>query len=562
MTVQTPLIAMRPPSQVMRLARMGSMHQSRLSFMRVLLRRLAGEGWSFDRPMFDIDAKGVGTALYRLTGPSRAYTLVAFAHDLPADQRSDRVIATAWDATFALFDGTPTRDEIEELRDNVPKQEAGRISEKVFTLSRANRSVRLWEHVVDALSHGQQPNPEKVEEVGYLMRTTAVYGSGKFGAADRDVYADRPEFGAPFQAEMMTVYLIRTFVLDLVEHMARTKGGDHAIQLDPALRRRFGIGNSTGLGMAPFLLTHPILIHNWFETRERALALVRGRANASEAEIQNFKDCAARASLNANHWTSTHPLQIEKVNELTNDLRRLTQTLEDFDFGASYPWDRLMQWAETSLGLEGQEQLVSLLLEPFGDVVDGLSSEMSADEATGWAIAGTQTIGAVRDFIAAQYAWAHDVDWSAPDATARAWYVSQAKLEPRLGERDAEDLDPYEQPLQPARDIIRAAQDLAQYDAAQSIACFLRDHPEHRHAIRRIQIVRAYPYAEICDNTIDAEMMPIDFLRAKLSFFGAGHFDPRSDRWLRINMFQGAPFPFELAAGFRDDWSYPEAPTA
>ena len=32
--------------------------------------------------------------------------------------------------------------------------------------------------------------------------------------------------------------------------------------------------------------------------------------------------------------------------------------------------------------------------------------------------------------------------------------------------------------------------------------------------------------------------MPIDMLRLKLSFFGAVKFDPRSDKWLRICMFQ------------------------
>ena len=32
---------------------------------------------------------------------------------------------------------------------------------------------------------GDQPDPELVASVGYLMRTTAVYGSGKFGVADQ-----------------------------------------------------------------------------------------------------------------------------------------------------------------------------------------------------------------------------------------------------------------------------------------------------------------------------------------------------------------------------------------
>ena len=52
--------------------------------------------------------------------------------------------------------------------------------------------------------------------------------------------------------------------------------------------------------------------------------------------------------------------------------------------------------------------------------------------------------------------------------------------------------------------------------------------------------------------------MPIDLLRAKLSFFGAFHFDPRSDRWVRINMFKGAPLPQTLDNENCDNWTYPE----
>ena len=53
-------------------------------------------------------------------------------------------------------------------------------------------------------------------------------------------------------------------------------------------------------------------------------------------------------------------------------------------------------------------------------------------------------------------------------------------------------------------------------------------------------------------------MVPVDLLRCKLSFFGATKFDPRSDRWLRITMYQGAPFPDELERCDPDDMVYPE----
>jgi hypothetical protein len=52
-------------------------------------------------------------------------------------------------------------------------------------------------------------------------------------------------------------------------------------------------------------------------------------------------------------------------------------------------------------------------------------------------------------------------------------------------------------------------------------------------------------------------MVPLDLLRCKLSFFGATRFDPKSDRWLRINMYQYAPYPNELASCRRDNWVYP-----
>ena len=73
----------RGPAQVMRLARMGAAHPTRLSFLRVMLRRMQADGWRFDRPLWDVDGQGVGRAVYRAVGPERVYSLVAFSHDLP-----------------------------------------------------------------------------------------------------------------------------------------------------------------------------------------------------------------------------------------------------------------------------------------------------------------------------------------------------------------------------------------------------------------------------------------------------------------------------------------------
>ena len=553
-------IERRDPATVMRLSRLGSQHQCRLSFMRQLTRRLAQENWSFTRPVFDIDANGVGRAVYTAQGPERAYSLVAFAHDLPPEQRSDRVIAEAWDATFTLFDGIPTQADIDRLAQNVPLQEAGRVSESELSLSRANRSVRLWAHVVDALAAGQQPDLSQIHQVGYLMRTTAVYGSGKFGAADREKVANRPEAQAPFQIEMLSVFLIRTFVRDLVQHMANAKGGDHAAQLEPEIARWLGIGNSTGLGMAPFIVNHPVLFNNWIMAREEAIARVRSVATATRDEANQFRNLFRRSQLSISWWQSEHPIQIKKLEHLNADLKAIEAYLYDDDLSGASPWDRLVSWSEIALSEEGQEFVASLILEPYPGLVDGLTSCMADSRTEAFVINGRMSISEARDLIRETYGWALDLDWTAREQCARAWYVSEEKLEPRLGERFEEPIEAYEQPLAPARDAAAAYAALKKWDDSETIAEFLLRHPEHRHTIRRAQLARSTPYGEIRDNTIGDAVLPIDMLRAKLSFFGATHFDPRSDRWVRICMYSGAPYPEELTAENADLWVYPQEP--
>ena len=526
--------------------------------MRILTRRMVREKWQFSRPVFAINEQGVGHAVYTAEGPERTYSLIAFAHDLPASKRSDRVIAEAWDATYALFDGVPDDDDIARLQANVPYQEAGRVTASELTLSRSNKSVRLWAHVVDSLAQGRQPDTEMIDKVGYLMRTTAVYGSGKFGASDREAIAERAEMQAPFQSEMLTVFLIRTFVRDLVQHAANLQGGEDAVDLDPAIARSLGIGNSTGLGMAPFLINHPVLFNNWIMVREEAIARVRSIRLASTAEQTTFLDLVRRNSVLVESWHSDHPVQQQKIKSLRHDIELLQAELATLELCSDYVWNQLVEWSATTLSEEGQELVLSLLLEPYSALVDGLECCMSDSNSDAWRIDGTMTVGEIRDLIKRDFDWALSLDWQDQAHCARAWYVSEEKLEPRLGERFEEPIADYEQALAPARDAASAFVALESYDATVAVAEFLLQQPQHRHTVRRAQLSKIAPYGEIRDNTISSELMPIDMLRAKLAFFGATRFDPRSDRWVRICMFAGAPYPEELVQKDWDFWVYPD----
>jgi hypothetical protein len=94
---------------------------------------------------------------------------------------------------------------------------------------------------------------------------------------------------------------------------------------------------------------------------------------------------------------------------------------------------------------------------------------------------------------------------------------------------------------------------------------FLMAHPEQKECVRRIQTIGQTPYGEIRANLWHRDMKPMHLLRTKLSFFGASRFDPKSDRWVRITLFQGAPLPRELnnpncSPEQLDDWGFPVEP--
>lgn len=551
-------VDLRPAEQVLRLARMGSMHQTRLSFMRVLLRRFAKDQWQVEKRHWDVDNNGIGAAVYSCAGPERTYSLVVFSNDLDPAKRSDRVIAEEWDATFTLFDGVPDEADIRRLQNNVPLQEAGRVTDKELSLSRANRSVRLFNYVRSELASGRQPAAAELDKVGYLMRTTAVYGSGKFGALDRRFIADREEFSSPFQCELMAVYMIRMFSVDIVEHLACADAPDTAVPLDKKLRKTLGIGNSTGLGMAPFVVNHPVLFHHWIAARENALRDVRQVRSVTAEKITLLCELLERQQVGLVHWNSEHPLQVKKVAALEQDLRLLsTHITTDEYLQAEVPWNTLYLWAETNLSLEGQENLVTLLIELYPELVDKYATQMSADEERFFRINGQMQIKELLRIIRTHYRFVFEFDFDRQQSNARFWYASEEKLEPRLGERFEEPGAELEHPLAIARDISRLFQATEFADETSSVAEFLMLHPEYRHVVRRAQQVDVFPFAEISDNLIAHDMLPIDLLRCKLSFFGAIKFDPRSDRWVRINMFQHAPLPEELHSNYDDTWIFP-----
>ena len=547
-------INLRDPNIVMKLSKLGSFHQSKLSFLRSFLKEF--KDWKYSRDLFELDENGYGRAVYSFKKDNRTYSMVCFANQLNDDERSDRVIATKWDAAFVLHDGTPTKKDLDRLNENVPKQEIGRLSYKELTLSRANKSVRVFDHVVDSLANGKQPDKNILSKVGYLYRTTAVYGSGKFGLADRFRIKNRKEIYGPFRLEMMLVYLIRQFTFDQVNHIAKCNNPRKSVELDKDICRNLGIGNSTGLGMAPFIINHPTLLNNWILARETALKKIREIKEVKISDSKNFFKCLKKSIKNITSWHTDSEFQQKKIKELLNDLNKFILFLEkEFNFDQDYPFNAIYLWSENNLCDESIEYIVSMMMEPYDDIITPLINQMSSEEEKYFNIPTSKTVNDLKNILENKYTNILKIDFSKKKNNQNFWFISKNKLEPRVANRYIEDGSNLEEPLAIARDIKKLYERLSNQKNILLIGKFLIENNDLRHIVRRAFLIEKFPYSEIQDNTIGSNLIPIDMLRLKLSFFGAVKFDPKSDKWLRICMFQGAPLPTELK-NIDDQWIY------
>ena len=542
-------------AEIMTLEKMGSRYPSRLSFSRSMLRRLLFDNWTISKSKFDLDENGYGTAIYEIKINNNIYSLVCFSQHLDSADRSDRVIAEKWDTAYSLINGKLDDQELNRLRKNVPLQESGRNSPKELILSRANKSVRLFEYVVKCLSNGKQPDINEINKVGYLLRTTAVYGSGKFGLSDFANTKVITDFNQPFRAEMLAVYIIREFSVQLVEHVAKKQNPNKAVKLENNIKQHLGIGNSTGLGMAPFIIKHPKLINKWMKQYTQSLDNIINQKVDSKKLTAYFK-LLKKALLYLKEVTTFDEYQITKNSNTVKDLEKFIIHLNKFqkENVNDLQWIDLIKFTINHCNFDTQEIAKVQLLELYPEISEELAEDMSDVEEM--KINESQTLKQLNSIIEKDYKWALKVDFSDKNNDYLFWYISAAKLEPRLGERYNEEGSELEQHLGVAKMVQNLHTKMQKENLDKSVAEYLILNPELRGIIRRIQSLEQYPYAEVQDNILSKETIPINMLRFKLSFFGANRYDPKSDRWLRVSFFSGAPFLSNLNAENVDSWGF------
>jgi hypothetical protein len=548
----------RPAAFVMSPARAAAAVPNALSFARAAMRRLVRGRYVIDRLRFDLDDEGRGEVLYRLDGEGWRFHFFLVSQKLDEAVKTDRNFAQSWDAMGVLCQGewTPQREAL--LRREVPRQRAGFADYDTLVYARGNRSARLFDHVVDSLAAGRQPDAAVLAPVGYILRTTAFIGNGQLGTRPLEGFEPDHPFRRPYHVQFASAFVLREYVYDLVDHLARCRNPD-AATLAPEFRRYLGLGNAAATGLVPFLVNHPHVVHRWCAAHESALADARARPVARGDPAWNrFVALLDRAIRYGSEGVRPDDGVFAPASTLVADLRRARRALQALA-PTTRPWIALAQWADANLGREACETLDAIVLELHPDLVDAADDAFHAQET--FDLRPLMRNGDLSALLRAQYGWALN-DTEDDAVQPHFWYrTTKTPRDVRRGLRGRVAAYEFETATDTVRQARRLSRALAERDAAAPVGELVRERPDLRHIVTRLQSLAGLDYSELHADWLAPDFSPFGPVRFVLSFFGLEKFEAARPKSVRGTFMQGAPIAEDVAAGRDGDWPFPPMPS-
>ena len=548
----------------MRPSRLAVLQTSRMSATRLLMAKAIRERWRIEKLRWQIDERARGTALYRITTGDMPFDFIVHSFEPKMEGRMGRIIGRAWDMMAALVEGPVCEDDVRTTGEEIRKLYAGRATPGTLIWARSNRSARVFNHTVDSLAAGHQPDVPTLAEACYLMRNTGLDGNGTFGTRSFRSLEDTHPLRRPLDAQMLSAYMMRVFSIDLVNHLARCRS-DKAVPLAPEIQRFLGVGNGSALGLNLFVNNHPKLIDAWIAAREHAIvAAKRLPVTAGDPRLAQLLALIDRALV----FRRQDRMEYERFAasaEVAAGLAVVREAVRAlFESGMvngirpRYPLAALAVSLDGRVHDEAFETLMGLLTELVPELCDRLAEGLAVDEE--YATEPDMSIGRLQDIVRSEYGWAFAMDLDSESSQRYVWYKSATAEEPRRGPR-SEAGDVFNLGLDLPRLIRALDSEIAKRPAAQTVARFLLECPRLRFIVARTQTLSGLRFHSPHMNMMGEELVPCDITR--LINIGIHGLDKTRDylqRALRGVIYQGAPTVDDLAAGARLDWFHPPEP--
>ncbi len=545
-----------------------------LSFARAAMRLLVRGRWRLEKVRLELDQEGRGEVLYRLRGDGHLFHFFLVSDKLPEALKTDRNFAPGWDAMGVLCEGdwTPEREAL--MRREVPKQRGGFADYDTLAYARGNRSARLFDAMVEQLAAGRQPDPRLVAPVGYVLRTTAFIANGQLGTRPLAGYPDDHPLRRPYHAQFVAAFLLREFVFDLVDHLARVRD-PRAVRLAPDHRRYLGIGNSAATGLVHYVANHPRQLQGWIGAIESALAHARARPmQPGSPELARGILLLDRAIAHVRDGRRPadgvfEPLEatIPALLSARRALAAYAETGRMFDVVTTTPWLGLAANPGHSAGSEeangpagplARAVLDAILLELHPALLAPAEDDPRVDEHL--EVDPAMTSGELAALIDRDYAWMLERKTD-PRSEQHFWYRTTATpRDIRRGLRGRRGGDEHETTLDTVRQARALRRALAESDPAEPLARLLFERPELRQVAARIRTLAGEHYAEVRVEPLATEFSPFAPIRLLLALFGLEKFEAAPPKSVRGTFLQGAPIAEDVAAGRDGSWPFPPMP--
>src|SRR5580692_9735602 len=369
-------IWMRPPDLCMTPVALSAMKSTRTSFARVLARHMIRDRWRIVGRQFACDAEGDGRAIYDITIGMHRLTYIARMFRWDGVEKVGRRSDGAYrDMCGAVFVGTPDDQRIAEEFAVLDRRDADTMRSRgdVTGWTPANRSVRFFDHVVDRLAAGQQPDPAVIGSgAGYLLRNGGYLGSGRFGTLSIEGYPAGHPLSHPFFGDLFGLLLVRQVSIDMVEAIAAARS-PAAARLAPEIARYIGVGNSSGQGMCVALLDRAIDYYGSVQVPNEELIVPH---HVIVANLRSIRD-----------WVADLPRG-----------------------GPAMPWGTLAARATAAFDAETAEQFNALLIECYPEFADAAADYLPIGAARVRDVQPDMPVAKLRKLLHDRYAWALRMD--------------------------------------------------------------------------------------------------------------------------------------------------------
>ncbi len=534
---------------------LGATKPHRLSFARLLVRRMQAERWKITLRVIDVNDQGVGRLVYDIEANEYLLHFVIRSDDVPEELRTGRLSESRFDGMAILCHGPLDWERIDAEMREIQKRSAGRGSHQSLGWTLCSRSSRSFAHVVDQLAAGQQPDIDVLlDGASYLLRNNGYYGNGRHGTRPWASLPDDHPLAQPYFPEMISLYLLRQFGFDLVEEIARQRSDD-AVLIDDDIKRFLGIGNATGQGMSTFPPKWPHWMQCWNDVRETAFATVLDIAPNAD-DLRRAHVLLERAEQQYARESSDEGGMFVGASRLADDLAQMTDAVTSFGEGKRW---RDFHSAVGGAHPEALSVLRSVLTEVHGKEVDHLAERYRDEMGTNHDTLPHMTVESLLAIIATNYGWVDEVI-DVEGFHDRFFYRSAEHGEQRVGERFVDEGVANETFTAVAHAVNNLRATLQSRTPTETIARFLIDHPEQRYIAERVQATQHSPYAEIRTDISGANWTAANAGRFVLATFGMDMARARTPRWVHGIFFHGAPLPSDLTSATDIDWLYPPVP--